>query len=171
MSVRQAQARGLVEGANHLCATAALQTGLDWLVNLKGVNMYQHKGSNNALVRFALAVLIGIVAMAGNVSTSHAKEKISKRALQEMITGAKSASDHKAIADYYYAEATKAQAKAVEHDEMAGWYRKAGEGVRKTPYAPGTINHCERLVNDYKSTAADLTALAKEHEAMAKQAK
>jgi hypothetical protein len=26
-------------------------------------------------------------------------------------------------------------------------------------------------VNDYKSTAADLTALAKEHEAMAKQAK
>ena len=100
-----------------------------------------------------------------------AKEKISKRALQEMIAGAKTAADHKAIADYYYAEAAKARAKAVEHDEMAGWYRKAGEGVKKTPYAPGTINHCERLVNDYKSTAADLTALAKEHEAMAAQAK
>ena len=54
---------------------------------------------------------------------------------------------------------------------MAGWYRKAGEGVKKTPYAPGTINHCERLVNDYKATAADLTALAKEHEAMAAQTK
>ena len=77
-----------------------------------------------------------------------AKEKISKRALQEMIAGAKCASDHKAIADYYYAEAAKAQAKAVEHDEMAGWYRKAGEGVKKTPYAPGTIDHCERLVNE-----------------------
>jgi hypothetical protein len=45
--------------------------------------MYQHKGSKNALVRFALAVLIGIVAMAGNVSTSHAKEKISKRACRK----------------------------------------------------------------------------------------
>ncbi|HEU0004937.1 MAG TPA: hypothetical protein VFS12_03005, partial [Terriglobia bacterium] len=120
--------------------------------------MYRHKGSNNALVRFVLAVLIGIVAMAGNVSTTHAKETISKRALTEMIAGAKSAADHQAIAEYYYAEAAKAQAKAVEHDEMAGWYRKAGEGVKKTPYAPGTISHCERLVNDYKSTAADLTA-------------
>ena len=133
--------------------------------------MYRHKSSKSALVSFALAILIGIVTMAGSVSTSHAKEKISKRALQEMIAGAKSAADHKAIADYYYAEAAKAQAKAVEHDEMAGWYRKAGEGVRKAPYAPGTISHCERLVTDYKSIAADLTALAKEHEAMAKQAK
>ena len=133
--------------------------------------MYRHKGSNNALVRFVLAVLIGIVAMAGNVSTTHAKETISKRALTEMIAGAKSAADHKAIAEYYYAEAAKAQAKAVEHGEMVGWYRKAGEGVKKTPYAPGTISHCERLVKDYKSTAADLTALAKEHAAMAKQAK
>lgn len=123
------------------------------------------------MVSFALAILIGILTTAGNVSTSHAKEKISKRALEEMIAGAKSASDHKAIADYYGAEAAKAQAKAVEHDEMAGWYRKAGEGVKKTPHVPGTIDHCERLVKDYKSTAENLTALAKEHEAMAKQAR
>jgi len=94
---------------------------------------------------------------------------ISKRALQEMIAGAKSASDHKAIADYDYAEAAKAQAQAVVHDEMAGWYRKADAGVNKNPYAPGTIDHCERLVKDYKSTAEDLTALVKDHEDMAKQ--
>ena len=50
---------------------------------------------------------------------------------------------------------------------MAGWYRRAGEGVKKTPYAPGTIDHCERLVKDYKATADDLTTLAKEHETMA----
>ena len=170
MFVRQAQPRSLPVGAKPLRSTVFL-TRLNWFVNLKGVNMYRHKSSKNALVSFALAILIGIMTMAGNVSTSHAKEKISKRALQEMIAGAKSAADHKAIADYYYAEAAKARAKALEHDEMAGWYRKAGEGVKKTPYAPGTISHCERLVNDYKSTAADLTALAKEHEAMAKQAK
>jgi hypothetical protein len=133
--------------------------------------MYLRTVSKSSLIRFILAVLMGFILVAGTASTSQAKEKISKKALQEMIAGAKSGSDHKVIADYYYAEAAKAQAKAVEHDEMAGWYRKAGEGVQKTPYAPGTVNHCERLVNDYKSTAADLTALAKEHEAMAKQAK
>jgi hypothetical protein len=68
-------------------------------------------------------------------------------------------------------EAAKARAKAVAHDEMAGWYRKAGEGTKKTPYAPGTIDHCERLVKDYKSTADNLTALAKEHETMAAKVK
>jgi len=133
--------------------------------------MVRFQGTKKSLRHFAVVTLLGMVVALGNPFTVGAKEKISKRALQEMIAGAKSAADHKAIADYYYAEAAKAQAKAVEHDEMAGWYRKAGEGVKKTPYAPGTINHCERLVNDYKSTAADLTALAKEHEAMAKQAK
>ena len=133
--------------------------------------MYRFQGMNKSLLRFAVVTVLGIVVALGNPFTVDAKEKISKRALQEMIAGAKSAADHGAIADYYYAEAAKARAKAVEHDEMAGWYRKAGEGVKKTPYAPGTINHCEQLVKDYKSTADDLTALAKEHEAMAKQAK
>jgi hypothetical protein len=125
---------------------------------------------NKSLFRLAMVLVLGIASL-GNPFTVDAKEKIPKRAMKEMIAGAKTAADHKAIADYYYAEAAKAQAKAVEHDEMAGWYRKAGEGVKKSPYAPGTINHCERLVNGYKSAAADLTALAKEHEAMAKQAK
>ena len=133
--------------------------------------MYRRKGSNNSRVRLTLAVLMGIAVIAGNVSTGQAKEKISKPAMKEMIAGAKTAADHKAIADYYHAEAAKARAKAVEHDEMAGWYRKAGEGTKKTPYAPGTIDHCERLLKDYKSTADNLTALAKEHEAMAAKVK
>ena len=133
--------------------------------------MYRRKGSKNRLVRLTLTLLMGIAVTAGNVYTGQAKEKVSKPALREMIAGAKSAADHKAIADYYYAEAAKARAKAAEHDEMAGWYRKAGEGVKKTPYAPGTTDHCERLVRDYKSTAEDLTSLAKEHKAMAAKAK
>jgi hypothetical protein len=125
---------------------------------------------NKLLVRFAMIGLMGMAVALGDPFTADAKE-ISKQALKEMIAGAKTAADHKAIADYYYAEAAKARAKAAEHDEMAGWYRKAGEGVKKTPHAPGTIDHCERLVTNYKSTAADLTALAKEHEAMAAKVK
>ena len=133
--------------------------------------MYRRNGSNNSRVRPTLAVLMGIAAIAGNVSTGQAKEKFSKPDLREMIAGAKSAADHKAIADYYYSEAAKARANSVEHDEMLGWYRNAGERTKKVPYAPATIDHCERLVKDYKSTADNLTALAKEHEVMAAKVK
>ena len=133
--------------------------------------MYRLQRMNKSLHRFAIVTVLGMVVALGNPFNVDAKEKISKRAMKEMIAGAKTAADHKAIADYYYAEAAKARAKAVEHDDMAGLYRKAGEGVKKTPYAPGTIDHCQRLVTNYKSAADDLTALAKEHEAMAEKVK
>jgi len=133
--------------------------------------MYRFQKMKNSLVRFAIVTLMAMAVALGNSFSVDAKEKISKRAMKEMIAGAKTPADHKVIADYYYAEAAKARAKAVEHDEMAGWYRKAGEGTKKIPYAPGTIDHCERLVKNYKSTADDLTALAKEHEAMAANVK
>jgi len=129
--------------------------------------MYSFQGMKSSLVRFVVVAMMGMVIAIINPFIVDAKEKISKPAMKEMIAGAKTAADHKAISDYYYAEAAKARAKAVEHGEMAGWYRKVGEGTKKTPYAPGTIDHCERLVTNYKSTADDLTALAKEHEAMA----
>jgi hypothetical protein len=133
--------------------------------------MYSTKGMKKSLVRLALVITMGFLVMPGSSFTAAAKNKISMRAMKEMIAGAKTAADHQAIADYYYAEATKARAKADEHEQMAAWYRQAGEGVKKTPYAPGTIDHCERLVKDYKATAEELTALAKEHQAMAAKLK
>ncbi len=42
----------------------------------------------------------------GGLTIADAEEKVSKRALQEMIAGAKTAADHKVIADHYYKEAT-----------------------------------------------------------------
>ena len=95
--------------------------------------MYRFQGMNKSMLRFAIVTILGMVVALGNPFIADAKEKISKRAMKEMIAGAKTAADHKAIADYYYAEAAKARAKAVEHDEMAGLYRNAGEGVKKTP--------------------------------------
>jgi len=125
----------------------------------------------NLLARFMLVAIVAITATVGYPSALDAKEKISKRALKEMIAGAKTSADHKAIADYYYAEAAKPRAKADEHREMSSWYKEAGEGVKKIPYAPGTIDHCEKLVKDYTATADELTALAKVHEAMAAKSK
>jgi hypothetical protein len=133
--------------------------------------MYPVQGMKNSLVRFIIVTLMGMAVALANPLSVDAKEKISKRALKEMIAGAKTATDHKAIADYYYAEAAKARAKADEHEQMAEWYRTAGEGTKKIPYAPGTIDHCERLVKNYRVSADELTALAKEHEAMAAKIK
>ena len=132
--------------------------------------MYLFQGMNSSLVRLAIVTLMAMAAALGNPFTVDAKEKISKPAMKEMIAGAKTAADHKAIADYYYGEAVKARAKADEHEQMAEWYRTAGERTKKIPYAPGTIDHCERLVKNYRVTADELTALAKEHEAMATKA-
>lgn len=128
--------------------------------------MYPFQGMKNSMVRLAIVVVMGLAVAIGSPFTVDAKEKISKRALKEMIVGAKTAADHKAIADYYYAEAAKARAKADEHDQMALAYEKAGVGkYGKSPSVPFT--HCQNLVQKYKSLADDLTALAKVHEAMA----
>ncbi|MBM3801110.1 MAG: hypothetical protein FJW26_02235 [Acidimicrobiia bacterium] len=108
-----------------------------------------------------------LAAMAERGVIAQAAGGTSKRALKEMIAGAKTAADHSAIAGYYRTEAANARARATEHDAMAAWYRRAGEGVKKTPHAPGTIDHCAWLVKSYTAAAEALAALAKEHEAMA----
>src|SRR5262245_28684432 len=127
--------------------------------------MYRFQGMNKSLLRFAVVTILGLIVVLGNPFTVDAKEKISKRAMKEMIAGAKSPADHKAIADYYYAEAAKATALAEEHEQMASWYQRAGEGPKKTPYAPGTIEHCERLIKSYRTTAEELAALGDDHAA------
>src|SRR5262249_15765363 len=126
--------------------------------------MYSNLTTKGSLIRFVLVTLIGLTVGIGGQLNVDAKEKVSKKALKEMIAGAKTAADHQAIADYYNTEAAKALAKADEHVQMAAsyadWNRQAGEGWRKFRYPPGTVEHCERLVKDYKATAEELTALA-----------
>jgi hypothetical protein len=137
--------------------------------------MCLHNQARNLLVRITLLILIGGAIIAANSLTVDAKEKTNKHAMKEMIKGAKTPTDHQVIADYYKAEAAKARAKADKHDQMAAsyavWNRQAGEGWRKFHYPPGTVEHCEKLVEEYTAKADKLTALAKEHEAVAERSK
>lgn len=124
----------------------------------------------NLLLRVSLTVMMGIAISVGNLLAQGAPEKVTKRNLKQKIGSATTAADHKAIADYYHAEAAKARAEANEHEQMALAYEKAGAGkYGKTPSVPFT--HCKNLAQKSKSLAEDLTALAKEHEAMAAKAK
>lgn len=116
------------------------------------------------LLVLSLVFAAGVLLDVGNLVGA---QKVSKRALKEMIASAKTAADHKAIADHYYSEAVKARAKADEHEQEATLYRRVGEATKKIPYAPGTIAHCEALVKNYRAAADNFTALAKEHEGMA----
>ena len=51
---------------------------------------------------------------------------------------------------------------------MIKWLPGIARRVREPRrFLPGTIDHSERLVKECRSVANDLTALAKEHEAMA----
>ena len=130
--------------------------------------MYSSKRiDKKTIVRLALVIMMGFLVIVGSPITSKAKEKMSK-SMKEMVAGAKTPADHKAIADYYYAEAAKAIANADKHEQMAQdyreWYQNAGKGWSKGSYAPGTIEHCEGLVKDYRAAAEELTALAKEQE-------
>ena len=126
--------------------------------------------------RWLLGVGSGLVAvlMLGAASTlrSAPAEAVTSKNVDKKIMAAKTAEDHKAIAEYYRAEAGKAKVKMSEHEKMAEAYRKAGFGtVSKIPNSPGTIEHCNRLVQTYKSLAEMLEMMAKDHEAMAAQAK
>ena len=124
----------------------------------------------------SLSLVLALIAtlMTGS-TTAHAAAaagSVTAKNLKQKITSAKTASDHKAIAAYYRAEAAKAQVKVTEHQEMTEAYRKAGFGtVSKTPNAPGTIEHCNHLVKTYQSLAESLEMMAKEHEAMAANVK
>ena len=50
--------------------------------------MVRFQGTKKSLLRFAVVTLLGMVVALGNPFAVDAKEKISKRALQEMIAGA-----------------------------------------------------------------------------------
>lgn len=81
------------------------------------------------------------------------------------IEAAKTAADHEAIAQAYEAEAAAASDKAAEHEAMARTYKSGGpsKGSRAS-----IVNHCERLVAQYKAIADENRQLAAAHREMAK---
>ena len=89
--------------------------------------------------------------------------------IDKMIATAKTAADHRAIADYYKQEAKEAQEQAEKHKKMAQDYGMAsiGRQATKTHFH----QHCEALVRSYESAAKEDNALATMHEDMATAAK
>ena len=91
-----------------------------------------------------------------------------KMDMEKMISSAKTAADHEALAAEYETEAAAAKAEAAEHRKMAESYKKLGGAALEKLHLD---QHCERLAKSYENAAMEYEALAKAEREMAKAAK
>ena len=94
------------------------------------------------------------------------------KSMDAMISGAKTAADHEALAVQYDRDAADAKAKAAEHRKMGEAYKGSpalasgkGSGVSAMP------QHCESLVKSYDEQAQMYTGMAAAERELAKAAK
>ena len=111
-----------------------------------------------------IAVMFISIGAFGSTLASFAAEE--GKAIEQMITAAKTPADHEAIAAHYEKEAQAAHAKHAEHQKMKEWYDK-NPGLSKSGF--GT--HCNLIAAHYDKTGKEYEALAKLHRDMAKAAK
>ena len=114
----------------------------------------------------SMAIVMMMVATGtfGYLSVGTAQEE---KNLEQMITNAKTAADHEAIAAYYEQEAQAAHKKHEEHLKLKASYEKIPHLASKT----GLPGHCSTIAENYNKTAKEYEALAKIHKDMAKSAK
>ena len=122
------------------------------------MNMWKNIGAG-------LAVLT-IVALGYRPFSSAAAEKGMEH-MEQMITEAKTPTDHEALAAFYEKEAQEARQKQAEHQQMSEAYAKIPVLKTKT----GAVTHCNAIAKKYAEIAKEDEALAKMHKEMAKSAK
>jgi hypothetical protein len=86
--------------------------------------------------------------------------------MEQMITGAKTAADHNALAAMYDKEAQEARQKQAEHLKMKEWYEQH-PALNKTNFS----FHCQQITLKYEEMAKEYEMLAKMHRDMATAAK
>jgi hypothetical protein len=117
------------------------------------------------LVPVALLAAVITAGMLARATTLGAGEEAD---LDQMISSAKTAADHEAIAAEYERRAAAAKADSAKHAEMGAAYKKAGGALIEKQHID---KHCDILADLYKKIAKQFEVLAKDHEAMAKEAK
>jgi hypothetical protein len=122
-----------------------------------------------ALLPAAMAMLIGILSVPASADDS---KILKKDELKNLIANAKTAQDHRRIADHYSAKAEQFEAEATEHAEEAAKYRaNPNMHEMKHPGSPQTASHCESMARSLRAAAKQAKQLVEDHQAMAKAAK
>jgi hypothetical protein len=118
-----------------------------------------------SLVPVALLATVITAGMFARPTTLGAGEEAD---LDQMISSAKTAADHEAIAAEYERQAAAAKAEAAKHVQMGAAYKKLGGALIEKQHID---THCDTLVKFYKKIAKENEALANAHKAMAKETK
>lgn len=122
---------------------------------------------------FTVVALAGAALMLPQSSNAQATGKtLSKKQLKDLVATAKTAADHRKLAEYYRAAAAKHEAEAKEHVELAAKYRaNPTASETKRPGAPDTASHCLTFAEHCRKQAAIMSEMAAMHEEMAKNMK
>ena len=114
------------------------------------------------MTRLLIALAIGIASQFSLLASAVAAEAITDDNVAAMVTAAKTAADHQALAEYFRAEAKEAETLAQKHRGMKLSHSQKGGSVWDA--------HCTRLIKRYEDLAGDYRTLASEQDGMAKAA-
>lgn len=124
--------------------------------------------TRRTLPAFTLAFLI-MVSAGFAAGAEQQKSILSNKEVRELVAKANSAADHLKLARHYTAVAEKHETEAKEHATLAAEYRNNPRPSEvKRPMSPDTASHCEYYAEHSRKAAAEMRAMAKAHEDMAR---
>lgn len=96
-----------------------------------------------------------------SVSAGAKDKQLGKKELKSLIAKAETKADHERIAQYFDAEATKYDAEAKEHGELAPIYQQSPDpALSKHPNSPRSFAHCDSLSKSLQQAAENARQLA-----------
>ncbi len=130
--------------------------------------------TNTFRKRFLLAgTVIAVLALGGVESPAWGQSsEMTKKEVKELISKAHTSADHQRLADHYAQEASRLEAEAKEHSELAEAYAKSPNAREsKHPNSGATAGHCRTMAERYSGLAKEAKALSTLHAGMAKASK
>jgi len=138
----------------------------------EGKNMLNHLINTRTLRLAVFAVATAMLTAVVSVPAGAADKLLSKTELKGLIANAETKAEHERIAQYFDAEATKYEAEAKDHGELAVLYqRNTSTTPTKYPGSMQTFNHCDALSKSLEQAAEKARLMAADHRGMEKEAK
>jgi ABC-type branched-subunit amino acid transport system ATPase component len=127
--------------------------------------------ANNFRMRLLLAGTVVTLLTLGSVESPAwaQSSQMTKKEVKELISKAHTSADHQRLADHYAQEASRFEAEAKEHFELAEAYAHTPNAHEsKHPNSGATAGHCRTMAERYSGLAKEAKALSALHAGMAK---
>ena len=125
-------------------------------------------------IRTIKTAILGVIFATASVVSlaAAAKDKpLSKAEVKSLIANAETKAEHERLAKHFEAEATRYEAEAKEHAELAQVYQQNTPPITaKYPGLMQTFQHCDSVSKALLQAAENARKLASEHSEMAKAA-